>query len=42
MKRIQSALLVLLLLASGLPASAQGMVIPGDTDRDMTFAYPPR
>ena len=42
MKRIQSALLVLLLLASGLPASAQGMVIPGDTDHDRTFAYPLR
>gem|GEM_PF-5391649 len=42
MKRMQSALLLLLLLASCLPASAQGMVIPGDTDSDMTFAYPPR
>lgn len=35
MKRMPSALLVLLLLTSGLPASAQGMVIPGDTDHDM-------
>jgi len=35
MKGIRSALLVLLLLVSGLPASAQGMVIPCDTDHDM-------
>lgn len=42
MKRVQSALFVLLLLALGLPASAQGMVIPCDTDHDMTFAYPLR
>lgn len=42
MKGLQSALLVLLLLASCLPASAQCMVIPGDADHDRTFAYPPR
>ena len=35
MNRMWSTTLVLLLLASGLPASAQGMVIAGDTDRDM-------
>ena len=38
MNRMQSVLFVLLLLASGLPASAQGMAIPGDTDRDMTIS----
>ncbi|MEA3282622.1 MAG: hypothetical protein U9Q68_08735, partial [Euryarchaeota archaeon] len=40
MKRIQSELLILLLLASCLPASAQGMGIPGDTDHDMIVSEP--